>query len=93
VGLVAERKRVFVEQRYGSVEAAFAAAQPCSLHGCSVGAEDVSGTSGLRIGPACMGRRTVAPSPDCWCMSAPHPAHTCYVAARGSKSFENVVAG
>jgi hypothetical protein len=59
VGLVAERKRVFMKQRCGSVEAAFAAAQLCSLHGwpqsvggwhrpgCgrSGGAEDVSGTS------------------------------------------------
>jgi hypothetical protein len=27
--------------------------------GCSVGAEDVSGTSGLPVGPACMGGRTI----------------------------------
>lgn len=73
MGLVAERKRVFVKQRCGSVEAAFAAAQPYSLHSyrsrsqlevgrlrCrrSVGAEDVCGADGLPIGQACMGGRS-----------------------------------
>jgi hypothetical protein len=32
--LFAKRKRLFVKRGSGSVAAAFATAQPCSLHGC-----------------------------------------------------------
>jgi hypothetical protein len=62
--------------------------------GCSVGAEDVSGTDGLPIGQACMGGRAViSPTVPSAGVSSPRPARTCSVAARGSKSIEDAVAG